>query len=90
MGSSERENERLEGVLGTDMSCRGGNWPSDTDCLRAWGCLAEMGSDADLARGDEMRGDVGALLSVSSLSINSDSWTYLLQYPLLFVRVLVS
>ena len=35
MGSSERENERLEGVLGTEMSCGGGNWPSTIDCLRA-------------------------------------------------------
>lgn len=35
-----------------------------------------MGSDADLARGDEMRGDVGALRSVSSVSINNESWAY--------------
>ena len=35
IGSSERENERLEGVVGTDMSCGSGNCPSDTDCLRA-------------------------------------------------------
>ena len=61
IGSSERENERLEGVEGTETSCGSDEWPSDTDCLRAWGCLEEIGSDADLARGDEMRGDVGAV-----------------------------
>jgi len=33
--SSERENERFEGVVGIDTSCGSGNWPSDTDCLRA-------------------------------------------------------
>lgn len=38
IGSSERENERLEGVVGvagTVTSCGGGSWPSNTDCLRA-------------------------------------------------------
>lgn len=35
IGSSERENERLEGVVGKETSCGSGNWPSDTDCLRA-------------------------------------------------------
>ena len=33
--SSEREKERLEGVVGTETSCGSGDWPSDTDCLRA-------------------------------------------------------
>lgn len=35
IGSSERENERLEGVVGTDTSCGSSDCPSDTDCLRA-------------------------------------------------------
>jgi len=71
------ENERLEGVVGTDTSGGNGNWPSETDCLRAWGCLEEMGSDADLARGDEMRGDVGAAtVGQFSVSVNKDGWAH--------------
>jgi len=35
IGSSERENERLEGVVETETSCGSDNCPSDTDCLRA-------------------------------------------------------
>ena len=35
IGSSERENERLDGVVLTETSCGNGSWPSDTDCLRA-------------------------------------------------------
>jgi hypothetical protein len=35
--------------------------------------LEEIGSDADLARGDEMRGDVGALMiGQFSVSTNND------------------
>jgi len=36
-----------------------------------------MGSDGDLASGDEMRGDVGALKTGQfSISTNNDGWTY--------------
>ena len=35
--------------------------PSNTDCFRAWGCEVPSGNEVDLARGDGMRGEEGAV-----------------------------
>ena len=50
-----------------------------------------IGSDADLARGDEMRGDVGALtIGHFSVPANNNDWTYKQWYRVLFARVWAS
>ena len=42
------------------------NWPSSTDCLRAWGWLEAKERESVRAREEGTSGDVGAALEVSS------------------------
>jgi hypothetical protein len=42
------------------------NWPSSTDCLRAWGWLEAKGRESVRASGEGTNGDVGAAIKISS------------------------
>lgn len=50
-------------VVGDRMSSE--NWPSSTDCLRAWGWFEAKGRESVRARGEGTSGDVGADFRVS-------------------------
>lgn len=66
IGSRERENVDVDafGVGENGERVGGGrkswscNWPSNTDCFRAWGWLS--GREAERAKGEDILGDVGA------------------------------
>ena len=49
------------------------NWPSSTDCLRAWGWLEAKERVSVRARGEGTSGDVGAAIKVSSPEEELDS-----------------
>ncbi len=55
MGSRAREKVDIEG-FGVGITCA---WPSSTECLRACGWFT--GTVAERARGEDTRGDVGAV-----------------------------
>ena len=42
------------------------NWPSSTDCLRAWGWLEAKGRESVRASGEGTSGDVDAAIKISS------------------------